>query len=361
MLSLTSVSVELPSSAPPDPQLRVVQGEHLLVALTPAGGGQPTLSIPKATVFGVALGDDNISLPEDAVLSLELWARGFDGPDARLGALPLAPLLGGAAAGAVAKAEWRLDGAADDDAPALLSFEYALLAGRPAGDALEPKLLAAIVHGDETAPTGQARLDFRSGNAYAGGVAGNMMEGKGSFEWKALQIKYAGDFAANRLTGSGTYEWPDGSTYTGEVKDGLRHGTGSFKAGAGAPSYEGEWRAGKRSGEGTLRYDADGASRYSGQWEGDRKHGRGVMVYASGSVYDGEWEADAKHGKGVMSWKEKRERYEGEWKGGKQHGHGEHVWLKLQVEGSPFQMRERYAARFGAQFLAQFLAQFSHA
>ena len=180
------------------------------------------------------------------------------------------------------------------------------------------------------------------------------MEGKGSFEWKALQIKYAGDFAANRLTGSGTYEWPDGSTYTGEVKDGLRHGTGSFKAGAGAPSYEGEWRAGKRSGEGTLRYDADGASRYSGQWEGDRKHGRGVMVYASGSVYDGEWEADAKHGKGVMSWKEKRERYEGEWKGGKQHGHGEHVWLKLQVEGSPFQMRERYAAqlwRNSAQFL----------
>jgi hypothetical protein len=357
MLSLTSVSVELPSSAPPDPQLRVVQGEHLLVALTPAGGGQPTLSIPKATVFGVALGDDNISLPEDAVLSLELWARGFDGPDARLGALPLAPLLGGAAAGAVAKAEWRLDGAADDDAPALLSFEYALLAGRPAGDALEPKLLAAIVHGDETAPTGQARLDFRSGNAYAGGVAGNMMEGKGSFEWKALQIKYAGDFAANRLTGSGTYEWPDGSTYTGEVKDGLRHGTGSFKAGAGAPSYEGEWRAGKRSGEGTLRYDADGASRYSGQWEGDRKHGRGVMVYASGSVYDGEWEADAKHGKGVMSWKEKRERYEGEWKGGKQHGHGEHVWLKLQVEGSPFQMRERYAAqlcRNSARDSAQF-------
>ena len=74
------------------------------------------------------------------------------------------------------------------------------------------------------------------------------------------------------------------------------------------------------------------------------------MVYASGSVYDGEWEADAKHGKGVMSWKEKRERYEGEWKGGKQHGHGEHVWLKLQVEGSPFQMRERYAAQFLAQF-----------
>ena len=30
-------------------------------------------------VFGVALGDDNISLPEDAVLSLELWARGFEG------------------------------------------------------------------------------------------------------------------------------------------------------------------------------------------------------------------------------------------------------------------------------------------
>ena len=38
----------------------------------------------------------------------------------------------------------------------------------------------------------------------------------------------------------------------------------------------------------------------------------------------------------------RRECYTGEWLNGLPHGQGEHVWLRQQVDASPFQLRERY-------------------
>lgn len=129
-----------------------------------------------------------------------------------------------------------------------------------------------------------------------------------------------------------------------QVLDGLRHGMGTFTAAGGFPTYEGEWKFGLRHGQGVLTWRDGG--RYEGEWLEDQRHGEGVMVYANGNCYTGGWVQGAKHGNGTMEWHSLREKYVGEWQDNRQHGFGEHMWLRVQTEGSPFQMQERYVGEW---------------
>ena len=132
------------------------------------------------------------------------------------------------------------------------------------------------------------------------------------------------------------------SSYRGEVRGGIRHGEGEFAGPGGFPHYRGQWCEGRRHGTGTLVY-AKGGDVYEGEWADDARSGRGVLKHASGNWYEGWWASDRKNGQGTFHWLDRRERYTGQWLDGQPHGVGEHVWLRVQVDASPFQLRERYS------------------
>jgi len=204
---------------------------------------------------------------------------------------------------------------------------------------IDPKLMHAIV---ADAPAPGKDFSFRSGNSYEGEVAGSTtMHGQGMYTWSSTGVTYTGGFVSNTITGNGTYAWPDGSAYEGEVYAGLRHGVGIFTGPGGYPRYEGQWQAGQRHGKGKLEYK-QGGDVYDGDWEDDMRHGQGTLTHASGNKYVGGWSGDVKNGNGVFDWAERRERYSGEWKDGVPHGQGEHIWLRLQRDAAPFQLRECY-------------------
>ena len=207
--------------------------------------------------------------------------------------------------------------------------------------ALDPSLLSTIV--SERKLDGDTSLQFRSGNVYTGELADQTtMHGAGIYRWSSAGVTYAGEFASNKLTGRGKYSWADGSTYEGELRAGVRHGVGTFSGPGGHPKYEGQWVEGRRHGKGMLTY-SDGGDVYEGEFANDQREGSGTLTHGSGNSYTGQWVADQKCGQGVFEWRDRRERYTGQWHDGKPHGQGEHIWLRRQLEASPFQLQERYA------------------
>lgn len=217
---------------------------------------------------------------------------------------------------------------------------------------LDPELLRTIVTEESLPQPGAAEagaveeLAFRSGNKYVGTLAdGTTMDGAGEYQWAATGVTYKGAFKDNAATGSGTYKWPDGCSYEGDLVAGVRHGVGTLRGPGGFPCYEGEWRNGRRHGMGKLVY-AKGGDVYEGQWVDDMREGQGTLTHANGNTYTGSWAADVKNGHGTFAWLDRREEYVGEWKDGKPHGEGEHVWLRVQLESSPFQLRERYVGEW---------------
>jgi hypothetical protein len=216
---------------------------------------------------------------------------------------------------------------------------------------IDAQLLRTIVDplpdADADAENGDVALNFKSKNCFRGrAVGGTTMEGAGTYSWAEAGVTYKGDFVGSAATGGGTYSWADGCKYEGELVAGVRHGHGVLTGKGGFPRYEGQWREGRRHGEGTCEYRSGEV--YEGQWADDMREGQGTLTHANGNVYKGAWHSDLKIGHGSFFWYDRREQYVGEWKDGAPHGHGEHVWLRVQSEGSPFQLRERFVGEWEA-------------
>ena len=148
---------------------------------------------------------------------------------------------------------------------------------------IDPALLSTLVESSGTDGSATS-LAFKSGNSYAGSLAGSTtMHGNGTYKWASSGVSYTGDFEKNLMTGNGRYEWPDGSAYEGEVRGGIRHGVGTFTGPGGFPRYEGQGFEGRRHGKGKLAYSRDGDV-YDGEWADDMREGQGVLTHASGNT-----------------------------------------------------------------------------
>ena len=103
-------------------------------------------------------------------------------------------------------------------------------------------------------PTGQGRLELRSGEIFEGNFADGVLDGRG-LHVDALGNRYEGDFLAGKPNGAGRLATKAGDIYTGSFLNGVKHGAGQTRL-AGGAVYTSQWVMGKESGRPPMVSDA---------------------------------------------------------------------------------------------------------
>ena len=106
-----------------------------------------------------------------------------------------------------------------------------------------------------------------SGNAYAGCIKGDCVNGQGTYTYESGEFagdKYVGEYKDGKRHGQGTYTWVSGNKYVGEYKNDKRQGQGTYTWYNG-DKYVGEYKNDKRHGQGVATTEADGT--VTGIWK----------------------------------------------------------------------------------------------
>ena len=150
---------------------------------------------------------------------------------------------------------------------------------------------------------------FFSTNIHAQCVAGNCINGKGTFVYPS-GAKYIGDFRNGEISGMGVCYYTDGSKYSGEWKSRYPEGKGT-KTYADGTKRTGLWKKGKPvDGSGKIQEEYiakkeeeqqdDGTNIQSGCLSGNCQTGSGVFAYPDGSKYEGAFANGKFEGQGTF-------------------------------------------------------------
>ena len=112
----------------------------------------------------------------------------------------------------------------------------------------------------KTAGSGDARVQFASGDSFVGAVQNYFLHGRGAYHFVEGH-EYIGEFERGSITGRGLFRFQNGNVYEGTLKNGVFHGQGKYSHQQ-EYVYEGEWCEGKMHGKGTVKY------RNGDVWEG---------------------------------------------------------------------------------------------
>jgi hypothetical protein len=125
----------------------------------------------------------------------------------------------------------------------------------PGGDDGEETVEKAKYSGDykDGVKEGTGRMVYPNGDIYDGSWVGNVMEGEGTYQYKASGDIYTGGFAGGKKSGAGLYEFgKDGSVIKGSWVNGdVTDGEWILKD---AAVYKGSFKNGKPDGAGTIAF-----------------------------------------------------------------------------------------------------------
>lgn len=100
-------------------------------------------------------------------------------------------------------------------------------------------------------------------------------------------LKYEGD-----LSGEADIQYPSGNQYSGDVKNGVRDGDGVFKwmsDGKVTASYKGSWKDGSMSGTGSYYYSGESYPYITGTFVNGKPDGTATYYKASGNTFSTIW------------------------------------------------------------------------
>ena len=161
-------------------------------------------------------------------------------------------------------------------------------------------------------------------------IQGDCKNGKGTWQYKKLPMKYIGEFRNGLAHGKAIVEFTDVDElkYVGEFRDSHTYGPGTltYAESSDRKIYVGEVNdIFEPHGQGamTLR----NGKKYVGEFKGGFAHGEGTLTTLEGGKYVGEFKKDLFHGQGNLSNKNiTPEIYVGEFKKGKLNGKVVVIW-----------------------------------
>lgn len=151
---------------------------------------------------------------------------------------------------------------------------------------------------------GRGRCEFPNKDVFVGDYENGLRNGKGTYRWAYLGLKYKGEYKNGMRNGYGVMHYTNGTVYEGNWVDGQRQGTGKITY-PNLDYYSGEFLKGLPHGKGEYYYFSCDVV-----VKGDFEYGRvtfGEMVLRDGSRYVGEFRLNQPFGKGhwlVNGWKQ---------------------------------------------------------
>ncbi|CAM9230253.1 unnamed protein product [Chrysoparadoxa australica] len=155
---------------------------------------------------------------------------------------------------------------------------------------------------------GKAKVTYANGSTYEGTFdAERMKNGDGIFTWMqaaeedgeeaTMLAKYEGAYVDGKKAGIGKMTFPNQDTYTGEWSNNLMEGEGTYVYKASGDAYSGTWVKGKKEGQGSYQFGADD-SIMQGTWE-NGSITSGTWRFSDGTVYSGSFKDGKPTGQGV--------------------------------------------------------------
>ena len=170
---------------------------------------------------------------------------------------------------------------------------------------------------------------FWSNLALAKCIQGDCKNGKGTWQYKKLPVKYIGEFRNGMAHGKAIVEFTDVAElkYVGEFKDSHTYGPGTltYVESSDKKKYVGEVNdIFEPHGLGTMTLR--NGKKYVGEFKNGLPEGEGTLTTLEGGKYVGGFKKGLYHGHGSISNINIKERYVGEFKKGKLHGKVEEIW-----------------------------------
>jgi len=154
----------------------------------------------------------------------------------------------------------------------------------------------------QTAPSGCHAFTWRDGRIeieWDGDCKNGLVHGGGTVKLyldKKLSFSGVANFAEGKISGQASINFTSGEKYVGEWKDSKLHGQGTYTY-ANGNKYVGEFKYGKSDGRGIYYYLASGTEwtgdKYVGEWKDGSRNGQGTYSTEVGVIGLGEW-ADGK-------------------------------------------------------------------